>query len=43
MGCNIFFTDPFRQGAGCALGQAPGIDEDQRGPVLTDQVGQLSV
>ena len=43
MGGDIFFTDPFRQGAGCALGQAPGIDEDQCGPVLTDQVRQLSV
>ncbi len=40
---NIFFTDPFRQGAGRPLGQAPGIDEDQRSPVLTDQVRQLSV
>ena len=38
-----FFTDPFRQGAGCTLGQAAGIDEDQRGPVPLDQVGQSPV
>ena len=43
VGGNVFLPDPFRQGAGRALGQAPGIDEDQGGPVPADQVGQPPV
>ena len=37
MGGDVLLAEPVAQGAGHALGQAPGVDEDQRGPVPFDQ------
>ena len=43
VGGNVLFADAFSQTAGCPLSQAAGIDKDQRGFVLLNQVGQLPV